>query len=215
MDLPADVLRFLGDAAPLRTDRLRINPLSPHQCALQTGQVREIPIGAELGLVVLDDADDSNPHCLITAGPASGMVVHFCHDPEPTLCYQGLTHFLDALRSARDNGVDIDKLPKLALTPHANQSDLVAHLRSYLARDDSSATTLLHIHYPLLDPERVDVLVETAGHADFLVRETAARFVDVHRRPGHRRVAETLAADPYPQVAEPARRALRALGAAS
>ena len=211
MRLPEDVLAFLRDAEMFRDERLGISPLTVDLCTLQTKQLREIDVPAELGLIVLDDANDSNPHCLITSGPAAGMVVHFCHDPEPVLRYPGLTHFLSALRTAHDQGLSLGQLPAPALEVHPDQTELVAHLRSYLGRKDEGASTLLHILYPLMDPKNIEILRETALHPDFLVRETAARFIAAHRHVAHREVAIILSSDAYLQVAEPAQQAVRAI----
>ena len=56
IDLPKEVVEFLSAAGSVRSPALRINPLSLEQCAADSTRVREIPVAAELGLVVLDDA---------------------------------------------------------------------------------------------------------------------------------------------------------------
>jgi len=211
MKLPDDVLAFLREAEALRDPGLRINPLSVDQCVLQTERCREIPIAAELELIVLDDAGDSNPYCLITRGPAAGMVVHFCHDGDLQLCYPRLADFLAVLRVARTGQLDINDLPWRELEPHPDQARLVRCLTSYLRRDDENAAGLLEIHYPLLDATNLVVLRETASSVDFLIREIAARFLERHAMPVHRELAMWLASDSYPQVADPAKRVLKAI----
>jgi hypothetical protein len=63
----------------------------------------------------------------------------------------------------------------------------------------------------LLDAANLEVLQETASSVDFLIREIAARFLERHARPVHRDLAMRLASDSYPQVADPAGRALKAI----
>lgn len=214
MTLPEDVMAFLREAETLRDSRLRINPLSIDQCVRRTEAFHEIPIAAELGLIVLDDADDSNPYCLITRGPAAGMVVHFRHEGDYGLHYPRLADFREALRAAREQRLSIDDLPRRRLDPHPDQPLLVGYLTSCLRRDDDDAPGLLQIHFPLLDAANLEVLQEAASSVDFLVREIAARFLEEHALPVHRDVATRLASDSYPQVADPARRALRAIALA-
>jgi hypothetical protein len=211
MNLPHEVLAFLGHADLLRDEALGINPLTVRQCLHRTLELQEIDVAAELGLVVLDDANDSNPHCLITAGLAAGMIVHFCHDSEPVIRYPSLTRFLEALTIGRERRLGIDELVKSDIAPLSDQSALTAQLRLYLRREDTNAVTLLGILFPLLDPAKTEVLAEAASHDDFLIREMAARFLASHGGPAHRDLAARLASDPYPQVATPARHALRAI----
>ena len=136
LELPKDVVEFLSVAASVRTPALRINPLSLEQCIAESTRFREIPIAAELGLVVLDDANDSNPYCLITRGPASGMVVHFSHDPEPTLAFPDLTTFLNSLSAAVRENRNSDHLERHRFAPLPNQTALRSTLHALLESDD-------------------------------------------------------------------------------
>jgi hypothetical protein len=212
VDLPADVQVFLREAAELRDAKRRINPLTLDECEESTAAYQSIPIFAELGLIALDDASDSNPYCLITQGPAAGMIVHFCHDGDQEIRYPNLDAFLEALRAAGRRGLDIDQLPRETIASHSDQPQLADYLRTLFARDDDDVPTLVAIHLPLLDPQSLDLIGQAARHDDFLIREVAARFIATHPAVAHRGLAEGLARDQYPQVANPARRALRALG---
>ena len=209
LELPKDVVEFLGLAASVRTPVLRINPLSLEQCIDESTRVREIPIAAELGLVVLDDANDSNPYCLITRGPASGMVVHFSHDPEPTLAFPDLATFLHSLRAAVRDNRNIDHLERHRFSPLPNQPALRSTLHALLESDDDGAPLVVAILFPLLDPDVRDTVLLAGSHVDFLIREVAALFVEAHPAVHFRQVARALSEDSYPQVAGPARRALQ------
>src|SRR4051812_18459367 len=47
-------------------------------------------IGKSMGLFVLDDANDSNPYCYVTRGPARGCILHLYHDGDPAIEYSSL-----------------------------------------------------------------------------------------------------------------------------
>ena len=209
LELPKDVVEFLSAAASVRTPALRINPLSLQQCIAASTRFREIPVAAELGLVVLDDADDSNPYCLITRGPASGMVVHFSHDSEPTLAFPDLAAFLHSLRAAVRDNRSIDHLERHRFSPLPDQPALRSTLHALLESDDDDAPLVLAILFPLLDPDERDIVLLAASNIDFLIREIAALFVEAHPAVHFCQMAQALSEDPYPQVAGPARRALQ------
>ena len=209
LELPKEVVEFLSAAARVRTPALRINPLSLEQCIAESTRFREIPIVAELGLIVLDEADDSNPYCLITRGPASGMVVHFSHDPEPALAFPDLATFLNALSAAVRDHRNIDHLERHRFSPLANQPALRSTLQGLLESDDKDAPLLVAILFPLLDPDERETVRLAGSNPDFFIREVAARFVEAHPAAHFRETALALSEDSYPQVADPARRALQ------
>lgn len=66
----------------------------------------------ELGLWVLDDANDSNPFCYITKGPCQGAVLHLHHDDESTVDFPDLQSFVAAMHGAGNDGLDIDDMVK-------------------------------------------------------------------------------------------------------
>jgi len=212
LDLPESVIEFLRSVANLRDPALRINPLSPEEAALETERLRQIPIVERLGLIVLDDANDSNPHCLVTTGPASGMVAHFSHDPEPSLAFASPSAFREALGSAHDHSKSIDELERCEISPAQDQTSLQTELNDLLAAaHDEEAVMLLSLFLQLLDPTDAETVGRAASHVDFLVRECASLFVDAHPDPNLRDVALALSKDEYPQVSAPARRALRSM----
>jgi len=208
VELPLDVSQFLASAAPLRTRALGINPLSSEQAAAQSEQIQDIPIAAELGLVVLDDANDSNPYCLVTRGPASGMVLQLSHSSTPMLAFPDLTTFLNVLVDAVRDEQHIDDIKHHGVAALDEQQTLRATLQALLVRQDDDAPTLLAILFPLLDPTDVETVTLTASDDYFLVREVAARFIEANAIAVYRELAEVLSGDPYGQVARPARRAL-------
>jgi hypothetical protein len=209
LELPNDVVEFLSAAASVRTPALRINPLSLEQCIANSTRIRDIPVAVELGLIVLDEADDSNPYCLITRGPASGMVVHFVHDSEPTLAFPDLATFLHSLRAAVRDHRNIDQLRHHQFSPLPDQPALRSTLHFLLESDDEDAPTVVAILFPLLDPDEGEIVRLAASNIDFLIREVAALFVEAHPAAHFRQVAQALSEDAYSQVARPALRALQ------
>jgi len=82
------------------------------------------------------------------------------------------------------------------------------------SRDDDRAA----VHgmlLPLVEPDDVETLRLAATDSDFLIREIAARFMASAPRASQLSLLEALAADRYPQVAQPALEALSALKPAS
>jgi len=209
--IPNEVLSFLSDADEFRDADLRINPLTATECATQSAAMQEIDVVRTLGLIVLDDADDSNPYCYVSKGPAQGTVVHFSHDPEPQLRFHSLGEFLEALKTAQQDGSDIDDLQFPVLTPSADQRMLVGRVRELLEGSDEDGALQIGLYLPLLDPDDLDTLALCAAHEDFLVREIAATFILDHAKPALRGLAERLAADKSAQVSRPAQQALARL----
>ncbi len=62
MLLPTEVQEFLARTAVLRAPDRGINPLTPEQAIHESSAMQEIEVCEELGLIVLNDAQDSNPY---------------------------------------------------------------------------------------------------------------------------------------------------------
>jgi hypothetical protein len=154
MRLPAEVVVFLESMEAVRDLQLGINPLSPEESARLSAKLQAIPVAVDLGLIWLDDANDSNLYCFMSKGPAAGMILHFSHDPEPEIEFSDLDSFGEALRSAIENNL---------------QAALIAFLRSWLARDDDEADFYICLFLPLLHPLQLDVLRQAAAHPSFFV----------------------------------------------
>src|SRR5439155_24045058 len=88
--LPADVVVLLRRRDEFNDAELGIHLLD-EQRAL--AKLDASSVWGRLGLVALDDAEDSNPYVLITRGICRGMVAHFFHDPEPQVEFATLQDF--------------------------------------------------------------------------------------------------------------------------
>ena len=74
--LPPEIDSFLDETSTARAAHPSLGLLDKPAIADYTKSIREIPVVEILGLVALNDANDSNPFCLVTEGPAAGTVVH-------------------------------------------------------------------------------------------------------------------------------------------
>ena len=210
-DAPTELIEFLENAASLQDPSLRIHVLSLEESREESEAMQQTPLGEALGVVVLDDAEDSNPYCYVTRGIAKGMILHFSHDSEPRLRYPNLDEFREALATAIDNGVDIDDLPSEELPPHGDQRRLGQAIRSLLEGEDGVDEELLTLFISLVDPNEVELLQEVAAYDSFFVRESVGEFIAAHPAPPLLPIASTLASDRHPQAAAAGKKARSAI----
>ena len=224
-DLPVDVSALLGRARELNDDDLGICLLSPKGAVEATRRMREIPVVETLGLVILTDAGDSNPHALITRGPATGYVVYFSHDPEPEIHFTDLRSFAQALEQAKAEAIWLDEMPRQPVEPLADPAaleSLTALAEQAEPELEEETEFLLCLYLPLVPLDQLPVLERLASHDSFYVREAAARHLSRESwgrpdgdpvyagyGPAHLALAEKLARDTHPQVARPGRAALK------
>lgn len=205
--LPADVVSLLRRRDEINDAELGIHLLD-EQRAL--ARLDASSVWGRLGLVTLDDAEDSNPYVLITRGVCRGMVAHFFHDPEPQVEFPTLRDFEDYLRELRRRRKPLDEEDRPP-TAHPEQAALAgALLELACADDDADASWLICFYAPLLRDDHLEVLKVLATHDDFFVREAAAEAlgrIDVREAVD---LLKGLAADAHPQVAAEAHRSIAA-----
>jgi len=211
IDTPGEVREFLRNRDKLNEPALQINILSEAASAKYTAAMRAMSVGDRLGLIVLDDANDSNPYCYIANGPASGMIVHFNHDPEPKIEFSNLNAFRDFLTELRNKGKPIwsAEVPSPA---HPNQELLVRSLTELADSppdDDVQFFTCLYL--PLLRGEQAELLRQLAQSRDFFVRESVADHIGTFQVASSEALVLDLASDAHPQVRSAAMRAIKAL----
>ena len=207
-DAPEEVFTFFREAVHLRDPELQIHPLAADEARTYSAALQESDVGATLGLVALDDANDSNPYCLITRGIARGMVVHYSHDPEPEIRFADLAGFRAALVAARDRRLSIDELPAEPVPPHMDQRTLANTLADLNRNEGDTAEFLLCLLVPLISPDQVPLLDQLGANSNFFVRESIARYIQARPRAEYREIAARLAVDPHPQVSDVGRKAL-------
>jgi hypothetical protein len=170
-----------------------------------------ILLGKPMGLFVLDDANDSNPFCYVTRGPAKGCILHLYHDGYTAIEYSSLAAFITALKAAINEGVFIHALPSKDRRPKIDQDSLCDHLSGLIPAETDEAECELTVLAQLLDTARVDTVRSLSEHASFFVREAAARLLAEHPKAQLLGVAQSLANDLHPQVARPGKTALAAV----
>lgn len=215
-DGPDELWAYFREAPALACAELDINPLTEDASRAYSRAIHRFDLGKRLGLIALDDANDSNPYCLVTKGLMRGAVLHLCHDDRTSICYASLAEFRSILAEARDRGLSIDELPEPPLAPCADQRALSELLVALSAQDREIAAEQLCLYIPLLDPQRVQDVERLAGYRDLYVREEVAKLLERRPRRELEHVAQCLAAEGMPQIAQPALRALeriRRLGA--
>lgn len=206
-----ELSEYFADAIQMRDPELRIYALNTDESRQVTQALSEFDVGEALGLIALDNANDSNPYCYISKGLAQGMILHLNHDAEPYLAFRSLKAFRAALKSAIAQRCDIDDLQAEAMEPVDRQDELVTLLTEAAERNDDFSVFLACTFLPLLDPSDADALELLGSHQNFFLREAAAVFVSNHPLNLHRSLAERLAKDRYEQVARPAGVALKAM----
>jgi len=207
-DAPDELVSFFLDAVCLRNRELRIHPLTADESRSESAALQETDFGEALGLIALDDANDSNPYCLISRGIGRGMVLYYSHDGSPEIRFADLASFKAALIAACDQNLSIDELPAEPLRPYADQQTLANTLAELNRDDGDTAEFLLCLFVPLLSPEQLPTFEQLGTNASFFVRESIASYIEMHPRPEHQAVAARLAADPHPQVSKVGKKAL-------
>jgi hypothetical protein len=207
-DAPEEVYSFFQEAVRLRDPELQIYPLTADESRVYSSAIQQSDVGAALGLIALDDANDSNPYCLISRGVARGMVVHFSHDPEPEIRFPDLASFRASLNVARDQHLSIDQVPFEPLRPHTDQQRLIDALAGLNRESSDTAEFLLCLYIPLIAPEQIPILEQLATSSSFFVRESVARYIEIHPRSEHGIIAAKLAKDNHPQVSQVGKQAL-------
>src|SRR4051812_32322822 len=181
MQLAGDVLALLrdGPATPFC-------PLSPEGAVRVTQQLWERASLAEaMGLVVLNDTDDSDHYCLATRGPAAGAVMFLPHDGGAEFAFPNLRALHDAMVRAASDGTEIWDVERAPPTPHPDQPGLREHLRSSMASRSRDTSNVVSMLLPLLDPEDIGTLRLLATDSDFLIRESVACFMSRAPRQSH------------------------------
>lgn len=199
---PDDLVDFYehGDL-PQRAD-LRINVLPLAEAVKISLGMRGVGLFGSMGLLILDDANDSNPFCYITKGPARGGILHLCHDGVTAVEYASLSTWLAALRSAMIAGADIDELKgKQEFHPEFDQAVLSAHASALAVEDSEAAETELPILAKLIDTKNSALVAALAAHPYCYVREAAAELIQARPTSALRDVAKRLSQDRVPQVA--------------
>jgi hypothetical protein len=209
---PPDDLVALYASAFRGNSRLGIRILDLGDAIKYTRAIQEHTLlGIPMGLFVLVDANDSNPFCYVTRGPARGCILHLYHDGDTAVEFSSLSALLEALDTALENQLHIDDLPGKDFRPRINQQRLCDHVARLIEADTDEAECELTVLARLLDTARADTVQSLAQHSSFFVREATAQLIASCPNAKLREIAVILADDRHPQVARPGKAALFAV----
>ena len=210
-DAPQELLSYLDDSSALRSVEQSINPLSRQIASEYAESIRQTPVGEQLGLIPLEDANNSKPYCYITRGAAAGMILQFNRGDGQALRFPSLASFIQALIGAKKQGIHIEDLEPVPIPRTAEQANICTKLLVALSMEPGEAEFTVEHHLPLLDPGNIPVLETLSQSDNFLIRESVAIFLQRNPLTQQEHIAQRLVADKYGQVARPAAAAAKTI----
>jgi hypothetical protein len=124
-------------------------------------------------------ADTSNHHLLLTRSPLAASVLFLSHDGDTRVVFDSASAFLEAVREARDSGVDVPKLRPACSPVAQDQAALSPFIRGLLdAADLGDAVVAL---VPSMDLQDADLLRRLAQDEDFHLGEAVG--IEIGKRP--------------------------------
>jgi hypothetical protein len=137
---------------------------------------------SESGLAILQayfDADTSNHHLLLTRSPLAASVLFLSHDGDTRVVFDSASAFLEAVRKARDSGLDVPELHPACSPAVQDQAALSTFIRGLLdAADLGDAVVAL---VPSMDLQDADLLRRLAQDEDFHLGEAVG--IEIGKRP--------------------------------
>ncbi|SEK16778.1 MULTISPECIES: hypothetical protein [unclassified Variovorax] len=137
---------------------------------------------SERGLAILEanfDADTSNHHRLLTRSPLAASVLFLSHDGDTRVVFDSASAFLEAVRKARDSGLDVPGLHPACSPVAQDQAALSTFIRGLLdAADLGDAVVAL---VPSMDLQDADLLRRLAQDEDFHLGEAVG--IEIGTRP--------------------------------
>ena len=109
-DPPDELVSHFATPPLLHAPDLFINLLNLDDSLAYTDGIQHTFISKSLGLFVLDDANNSNPFCYVTRGPARGLILQLKHDDASAFAFSSLSSFLGAIADAIETRKTIDSL---------------------------------------------------------------------------------------------------------
>lgn len=192
---PDDLASHFSATPQPHSPDLSINLLNLDDLLDYTKGIQDTFIGKPLGLVVLDDANNSDPFCYVTRGPARGLVLQLKHDDASAFAFSSLNRFVDAIQHAMETDQTIDDLVFDKDFPSVDQSKLVNYLQNQCEYDGIAEVICVLITLVREPPEIL--IAALAAHDDFYVRESLAEFIAQNPRTTLLPAATMLADDPH------------------
>ena len=207
---PDDLVRHFAATDRPAAPALSINVLGLPQAVEYTGGIQQHAIlGEPFGLIALEDANNSNPYCYITKGPARGSVMYLCHDGDSGIAFASLDDFRTAIDAAIRTDTDIYDLNHDRDLSALDRDSIASHVRQLLVND--GLTEEICVLIPLIQTSNLELMTALASHSDFFVRESVAVHITESPSVDLLPIAQSLATDQHAQVARPGKRALSAV----
>lgn len=165
------------------------------------------PVVAQLGGYVLDDADTSDHHVLVTRSPLAGSVLFLALDADTRTVFDSGAAFLAAVREARETDADVTDLHPAQSPIAKDQVALGAFVRALLASEELGDVVVCLV--PSLDLADTDLLQRLVQDEDFFLGEAVANEITKRPSPALLPMAQLCAAHRHPQVARAGQRALQ------
>jgi hypothetical protein len=172
----------------------------------QSGRFAYHPVVQQLGGYILDDADTSDHHVLVTGSPLIGNVVFLSHDGDTRAVFESGAAYLAAVREAHGRGIDVTDLHPDQSPIAKDQGALSAFVRSLLASELGDVVVSL---IPSLNLQDIDLLQRLAQDEDFFLGEAVASEIEKRPSAALLPIAELCAAHLHPQVARAGLRAVK------
>ncbi|QGJ69753.1 Hypothetical protein PBC10988_14400 [Planctomycetales bacterium 10988] len=166
-------------------------------------------LGEPLGLFALEDANNSNPYCYVSKGPAKGTIYYLPHDGWPEFAYDSLEDFLTAIRKAIESGTYIDDLVHDKVLPSIDRHEVANYTEKLLEEDALVEEIVAYI--PLLDTKETKLFEKLVKHPEPCVLHAAASRVEESPQLALLDAATVLTNHPYPHVAQHGKKARAAI----
>ncbi len=97
MNIPNEVNEFWSHVRPMNNVAKGINFLQAEVSSSYADSLSQIEVFEVLGLIPLEDSNNSNPVCYVTAGCAAGVVMLLSHDEGSKIIFNSLSDFKDCI----------------------------------------------------------------------------------------------------------------------
>lgn len=185
----------LADAVGTSLDFRRFHPLAKH-----------------LHLVFLDDANTSNHHCYVTAGPLAGCILYLSHDGFSVAVYQSLAEYLDAVKIARSSDTFMEDLHDQQPVNCPDQEALARAAGTLLGDEDSNeAVEVLIVLISAMDLQNLPLLEKLVRHPNMYVPEAVAFAMARSPHSALLPIATFISKHAHTQVSDAANRVIAAI----
>lgn len=210
IEIPKDLEFYFNNRSLQEYPESRICPLNKEKSLeLHQELIKYDPIFEELGLVPLDEANDSNPYCYVLKTPMSGCVFHYSHDGDRIFKFTSIENWVRSLSKAGEESKSIDDIEYEKRVDSKDVPALCRYIESTYDNETGyfSEGTVYLIQG--LNEDCLSIIEKLAINSDFFIREAVAQLISDKPCLQYMNVAQLLSNDKYGQVSGPAKIALK------